>query len=449
MSGIRVAVRAWCLALCLALLGPAARAVSGVNPFGVNVRSNGATSVFLTFQGLDAGETAVEAYWCGELQPALMAANAGLQLPVPVQASDPCVPGSIYGRLPLALDRSRPSGSAGFANFTDVMTIPASVARRAYQDAAAGANSAFFYVRRFAGPAGDRFVVVTCRMGGGGARTALALLDVRLAFAPGRAAGAVGSVGSVERALARGEVPPAFSARIVYNGSGTLRGRWELVLPGDPLPTEEDLLTEASLPLEQRLRQRRWRLVERFEVFLPPGGGEAQVRGPDPRRLETAVDGAYQVLLRVEASDDKEASSQVGGGRVAIAGGVAGFAMPVLRYHIGAAGAADAAGGVASGALSGTSAVPIGPAPDAVIEGPLHFTWIDPPGAALLRLRVRERPEGEDLLAAFVRPGSARYEAPPWFAEAQRGKALVWRVEALGEQGALLGASGWRRLELK
>ncbi|MCW5634158.1 MAG: hypothetical protein KIT17_12555 [Rubrivivax sp.] len=423
-------------ALAASSFVPPAHAVSGVHPFGVNVRSNGATSVFLTFQGLDAGEAPVEAYWCGELQPALMAANPGLQLPVPVQATDPCVPGTVYGRLPLALQRARPSGTGGLANLTDVMTIPASVARRAYQDAAAGANSTFFYVRRFTGPAGDRFVVVTCRMGGGGARTALALLDVRVDFRAGGAAGR-----RVELALARGDVPPPLAARVLYNGSGTLRGRWELVQPGDPLPTDDDLLTEASLPLEQRLRQRRWRLLERFEVFLPPGGAEVQVPGPDPRRLETAVDGAYQVLLRVEASDDKEATSQIGGGAVAVAGGVAGFPMPVLRYHVGAPGAAQ---GLREGA-----AVPIAPVPDAAVEGTPSFAWIDPAAAALLRLRVREQPDGEDLLVAFVRPGTSRYDAPPWFAEAQRGKALVWRIESLGERGELLGTSGWRALQLR
>lgn len=45
------------------LIAMPALAVSGVNPFGVNVRSNGPTTIFLTFQNLDAGETPVEAFW--------------------------------------------------------------------------------------------------------------------------------------------------------------------------------------------------------------------------------------------------------------------------------------------------------------------------------------------------------------------------------------------------
>ena len=143
-----------------------AHSVVGVNPFGVNVRSSGPTSIFLTFQNLDPGELPVEAFWCGELQPGAIAGNAGLQLPIPVQTANPCVPGTLYGSLPLRHDRARNSVSGAFTNLTDVMTIPASVARRAYLDAAAGANSAFFYVRRFAGgTGGDKYVVVTCQIG--------------------------------------------------------------------------------------------------------------------------------------------------------------------------------------------------------------------------------------------------------------------------------------------
>jgi hypothetical protein len=430
---------AFVLVSLLAALAPSkALAVSGVNPFGVNVRSSGATTVFLTFQNLDPGETAVEAFWCGELQPALMAANPALQLPVPVQASDPCLPGTVYGRLPLSLNQARTSGSGAFTNLTDIMTIPASVARRAYQDAQAGLNSAFFYVRRFSGPGGDRFVVVTCRMTGGGARVPLALMDVRLAFD-------VEGTRPTVLAVARGQTPPAWSARISYNGTGTLRGRWEVVQPGDLEPTEEDLLTEATLPVEQRLRQRRWTLVDRFEVFLPPTG-EVTLRGPDPARLPRDADGPYKVLLRVEASDDREATSNTGGGRLAIAGGVAGFAMPVLRYVVG--GAADAAAG---GGAFGRGPTLLLPVPDAAADGALAFAWVDPAGPALLRLEVQAR-DGErwgEVLSALVKPGTGRYEAPPWFADGQRGQALRWRVVALDAGGRASAASEWRNLQVR
>ena len=49
--------------LLLLLIVRQAGAVSGVNPSGVNVRSSGATSVFLTFQNLDANEDALESFF--------------------------------------------------------------------------------------------------------------------------------------------------------------------------------------------------------------------------------------------------------------------------------------------------------------------------------------------------------------------------------------------------
>jgi hypothetical protein len=422
------------LALLLASAAPGpAGAVIGVNPFGVNVRANGPTTVFLTFQNLDAGEAPVEAFWCGELRGAVTA-DPALQLPIPVQTSDPCVPGTVYGRLPLALNRARLSASGGFTNLTDIMTIPASVARRAYQDAAAGANSAFFYVRRFSGSAGDRFVVVTCRMAGGGARVPLALMDVRIAFDGPRG-------GATELAVARGELPPRFSARLLYNGSGTLRGRWEVVRPGDPEPTDDDLLTEATLPVERRALQRRYTVVDRFELFLPPTG-EARLPGPDPARLPHDAVGPYKLLLRVEASDDKEATSNTGGGRLAVAGGVAGFPMPVLRYHVSASPGTITAGGE-------RAAILIAPAEGTVASEGLLFSWADPNDAAMQRLEVHEAASGALVLAAFVKPGVGRYEAPPWFTEAQRGKALRWRVVSLDRRGAVAAQTAWRSLELR
>lgn len=413
--------------LAATLLAPAALAVTGVNPFGVNVRSAGPTTVFLTFQNLDAGETPVEAFWCGELQPALTAANPQLQFPVPVQATNPCLPGTAYGRLPQPLDRARPSTSAGLANLTDIMTIPASVARRAFQDAQAGLNSAFFYVRRFAGPAGDRFVVVTCRMAGGGARVPLALTEVRIGFV-------VEGTPPTVLVLARGQTPPRAAARIRYNGSGTLRGRWEVVQPGDPEPTEDDLLTEATLPPERRATQRRWQVVERFDRLLPPTG-EVTLPGPDPARLPVNTDGPYKLLLRIEASDDREGRSDIGGGRLVAAGGVAGFALPVLRYAV-------------SGGVAGGAAAPMLLAPAATSEpgGTHEFSWLDTPGAALLRLEVQPADGGVEVLSALVRPGVARYAPPPWVVQDHRGRPLRWRVVALDEAGHEMAASGWRAL---
>src|SRR5207344_2277899 len=119
-----------------------------VSPTGVSVNAMAATTVFLTFGGVGS-LVPDEAFWCGEVVPA--APDIGRR----------CDPGTLFGQLPARNTLWRRSGAAGF---TDIMSIPPSVARRAYQAAARGATSTFFYVRRFrsttAGP--DEYVVVTC-----------------------------------------------------------------------------------------------------------------------------------------------------------------------------------------------------------------------------------------------------------------------------------------------
>ena len=92
-------------------------AISAVNPTGVNVRSNAPNTVFITFQGLEPNERAIEALWCGTVQPGIGAGS--------VSSSDPCVPGTLFGRLPLNFDRSRATQGIGQRNFSDIMVIPA------------------------------------------------------------------------------------------------------------------------------------------------------------------------------------------------------------------------------------------------------------------------------------------------------------------------------------
>src|SRR5690606_2848430 len=80
--------------LVLALAGPAAaHAAIRVDPTGVNVNTQGATTVFLTFGGL-ADQRPAEALWCGELIPATP--DIGFK----------CDPATIFGSLPLRFDRS-------------------------------------------------------------------------------------------------------------------------------------------------------------------------------------------------------------------------------------------------------------------------------------------------------------------------------------------------------
>jgi hypothetical protein len=388
------------------------------NPTGVNVNATGPTTVFITFGNLD-GYVPVEAMWCGELVPAAPALGDG------------CDPATIFGALPIRLDRSRSSGQDGF---TDIMSIPASVARRAWQAAAGGADSPFFYVRRFSDPAGvrpDQYVSVTCRLAGSGARTPLALLDVELRFMGGDAVPAV----------ATGSPPPPLQARIAYNGTGRLVGRWEVVLPGEDPPTGDDLLTEATLPAELRGTQRRYTELERFNVFLPPTGSVI-LAGPSSDRLPTGLSGLYQVLLRIEASDDKEgdvdlAAAGAGQGIVAT-GAVAGFALPVLRYFVGTRG---------PGGPADTRLRPLEPGPDATAAygRTLVFSWSSVPAAVLYRLEVRSA-DGDAVLSAVLQAGVVSYAAPPFVLSDHAGALLEWRVVVLNARGADIEETPWQRL---
>lgn len=389
------------------------------DPNGVNVNASGATTVLVTFGGLQR-QAPAEAFWCGALVPAAPA--VGFK----------CDPATVFGRLPLRYDVARAQGPV----FTDVMSIPASVARRAYQAAQQGERSSFFYVRRFVSTAGgvDEYVFVTCRMAGGGARVPFALLDVQLAFASGE------DVASVRR----GDLLPAIDARIVHNGTGRLRGRWEVVLPGEELPDARDLLTEASLPAEERPLQRRYASVERFNVFLPPTGRHT-LPGPDVSRLPTSVEGLHFVLLRIEATDDKEGDSNLAlagaGSSVLHSGAVAGFSMPVLRYFVGGATGP-------TGAASASTLHQLQPAEDAVLgAGPAEFSWAGGASAALYRLELSDA-AGQPVLSALLQPGVGAYRSPSWLREKAPGGQLRWRVVALGPAGETTAETPWRNLKL-
>ena len=420
----RILLRVGVLGTLLAMASSAsAHGQIVVNPNGVNVNAQNATTVFLTYGGLGTTYSPTDAEWCGELISA--APDVGLK----------CDPATLFGRLPARYDQSRRSGTGGF---TDIMSIPPSVARRAYQAAELGANSAFYYVRRFVPAAGgaDVYVVVTCRMAGGGARVPLALTDVKLGF----------TVETPVLYLAEGTLAPALSAEITYNGTGRLKGRWEVVLPGEELPEPRDLLTEASLPLEERGTQRRYRELERFNLFLPPTG-RIVVPGPDPRGIPTDVSGTYLVLLRVEASDDKEGDSNLSvtgaGTGVVHSGAVAGFPLPVLRYLVGSGGSelspprAPATGNFSL--LTPPDNTTLGPGQ------PATFDWVELAGAALYRLEIQSIEDRAPLLTALLPPRSPRYVAPPWLAEKAAGKAFRWRLTALDAGGRTLRSTAWRQ----
>ena len=412
--------------LLFALLSlPAFPALSEIrrDPTGVNVNSQGPTTVFISFGGLN-GQVPVEATWCGEVIPA--APDIGFK----------CDPRTIYGSLPVRYDQSSLQGGA----FTDIMTIPTTVAMRAYQAAERGALSPFFYVRRFVSQRGgpDEYVIVTCRPSAGGARTPLSLVDVKVAF----------DVDQPVLSVRVGDVPPSLKADIQYTGTGRLVGRWEVVFPGDELPTETDLLTEATLPADQRAFQRRYTEIERFNLFLPPTG-RVTLKGPDPKRIPTRSEGLHLILLRIEATNEKEGDSNLAnagaGVGVVHSGGVAGFPMPPLRFWVGSTPPELLPGG--KGGLTLLS-----PANRALVapDAPVVFKWTPVSATSYYLLQVRG---GENALLheAFVGTGTASYAAPPWLAAKAGDAILRWSVRAIGPEGQDLAASGAAelRFELK
>jgi hypothetical protein len=388
------------LALSSTLFGSTSAHAASVSPKGVNVKSFGTTTVFLTYLGLN-NQTPREAFWCGQ-----------------INADQSCVGSTLFGRLPRRSNLGRASGQN---SYTDIMTIPSSVARKAYQAALKNSNSEFFYVRRWSSNNGgpDEYVAVTCRLASGGARVPFSITSVKLVTGDKPAP-----------VVFTGSNVPAFGAQISYNGTGRLKGRWEVVLPGDPPPTQRDLLTEATLPLEERGLQRRYRQLERFDLFLQPTG-QVFLPAPDPSKFPKGLSGIHQVLLRIEATDDKEGDSILDTG-IINSGGVAGFPMPVFRY-----------------ALTANSALNLlSPLPDSriAVKQSVRFSWEKVNAARGYKLEVKDR--NRVVLSALLGADRTTYTAPPWLKQ-ETNKSLTWQIQALDRNGAILTESEARQFQIE
>jgi hypothetical protein len=386
-----------------------------VSPSNVNAYSQGATTVFLTFNNVK-DKRAVDSCWCGDLVSA--APDIGLK----------CNQAALFGCLPARYDQSRSSANS---TYTDIMSIPPSVARRAYVDAASGSEATFFYVRRFVSTTGgpDEFVPVTIRLGGNNAAAPLSLTNVKMAF----------EIDKPVLFLQAGEKVPRLQAEITYTGSGRLKGRWELVKPGEELPRDRDLLTEATLPVEERGLQRRYTQLSRFNIYLPPTG-KFILPGPETWKLQNPAEGMYLILLRIEASDDKTSDSNSAGG-VVHSGGVAGFPMPVLRYYIG-----SGTGEIAK--TEDKSLALLSPASDAAIQGnEAHFKWRELPQSAFYRLEIEDA-QGTVILSAILPRGVSSYRAPSFLKEKTTSVNLRWRVVAFDQAGVTIAETPKRKFTL-
>ena len=181
-------------------------------------------------------------------------------------------------------------------------------------------------------------------------------------------------------------------------------------------------------------------------MFLPPTG-EYLLEGPDVSRIPSTTEGVYLVLLRIEASDDKEADSNIGsvgaGIGVVHAGAVAGFPMPPLRYVVGAG----------SSSLNATELSTqlraLTPIADAALpsNAALDFTWTETGArSAFYRVEVRNSSD-EEILAAIVPRGPGLYRAPSWIREKPMA-GMRWRVVALDLLGREVTKSDWQKFSI-
>ena len=400
------------IAIIIFLFSTAATASSQeikVAPSAVSAYSQGATTAFLTFSNV-AGKRPVEATWCGELIEATP--DIGFK----------CRPGTEFGRLPVRYNQSR-LNNAG--TYTDIMSIPASVARRAYLDAAKGDEATFFYVRRFVSDASgpDEYVFVTIRLSGNGAAVPFSITNVKLTW----------GVDKPVLLVKPDEKLPRIQAEITYTGTGRLVGRWEIVKPGEDQPSSRDLLTESTLPAEERGRQRRYTQLSRFNIFLPPTG-RFILAGPESWRVPNHLEGGYAVLLRIEAVNDAAGSLNPGGAapEALETGGVAGFAMPVLRYYVGA--------GTGVSAAEPSSKLSLASPDEGAVLSPgdsLDFSWNGVEEAVFYRIEIEDL-QGKLVLSAIVETSARAYRAPSWLKDRASDGRFKWRVVALDRGGKSL-----------
>lgn len=368
-----------------------------VSPSSVTAYSQGATSVYLTFSNV-INLTPVESVWCGSIISA--APSIGFK----------CDPTTIFGSLPARYNQAKLINN----RYTDIMSITPTVARRAYADAVKGNNSQFYYVRHFISTVGglDEYVPVTIRLSGNGAGVPFSLTAVKLQWQDGV---------KVVPFIKPDEELPKITAEIKYTGTGRLVGRWEIVKPGEELPERRDLLSEAALPPEERGTQKRYTLLNRFNINLPPGG-KYTIPGPENWRIDKTIEGMYILLFRVEVSEASNSASNTSGGVISN-GAVAGFPMPTLRYYVG-----------------NSSNANVNQITNVAIEGetdeiaPIILTWKPVAETKIYRLEIEDE-DGKKVFSAIVLPTSRTYQLPSFIQALTTSKQLKWSVSAIGEGG--------------
>ena len=184
-------------------------------------------------------------------------------------------------------------------------------------------------------------------------------------------------------------------------------------------------------------------IFSRFQKFLSPTGSTI-IPGPDPRLLPTLEKGLYRILLRIEASNDKEGNSDTLEG-ILNTGGVAGFPMPTLRYFVGEQGQFKEAKSYPPVSL-------LLPHNNKLLSSnKTNFTWADvqnTPEIVIYEIQFYETDGENNLIAsALIKPGESSYQPAKTLLK-KLNKPFLWRVIALDNNGKTLSSSQLRKLSV-
>jgi hypothetical protein len=340
-----------------------------------------------------------------------------------ISRENPCVSGSVLGQI--TTSNFMTTGTTG----RELLQIPPGITQLAHHRALSSGLSEWYFVRQFASGV---YATQLLRLSGQSANRVLTLTRAELAFREGRNAQAVAVV------PVDGRVGP-LSAVLDYQGSGLLRGRWEVVQPGDPEPTSMDLTPEAALNASQRLQQQRYTTVGRFEQMIG-AGSRLTVMGPPANQLPTSTPGRYLILLRLEATPTNTRNDADAPG---LDGGASAFPMPVLTYYVQGASSAQAPLPKAQQPLATIELLPM---PRPTEPGLLQLHWKPREQAALYRVEITDE-RGEQVFAARIKGDESNYQVPTRQLGATPGQ-MSWRVMALDAQGQVVARSVLTHLKL-
>ena len=161
-------------------------------------------------------------------------------------------------------------------------------------------------------------------------------------------------------------------------------------------------------------------------------------------RVPTLAEGQYVLLLRIEATDDTEADSNlqvlgVGNG-IVHSGAVASFPMPTLKFFV--IGKDVKTNWEENALVSPNIYLTV------EINQPLVFSWKELEGAAAYRLEILDE-QDKSLMSAMLLSPITNYRAPSWFWVRFATKNPHWRVIAIDANGKVINQSEPQNIKSK